>query len=341
MISNIRKEEVCNKYKEYLEVINKLCNKIMLQKHLEELCIKLNIAKDKFDVLKAVQELEKAEIIKKIRFMSSTNKFIIFKKYAIRYLQKADSSQAVSAVAKINTNRRYYESIFKTNFIIKVIIQSMIKANIDLNLENLLKFIDSINCNILYNKNNISDFYRKNLFKYKNYLNRSEVDKDINALDQQKENMLKNLNGEKTTSVKSKRKTKIDFLTESTIATLVRRDIYIAQIVKKDNSIIISAYFFDISNSQNAVNIALNYSICYRVFKRLFKCNIKLYFRVCTTNLVAERNLMNEFDKRSMNPISKELRTEQYLMTLLRSNHLNELDWQYMHIKIINYDIER
>ena len=51
MITNKAKEEACIKYRNYLELIDKLGNKIMLEKQFIDLCVKLNIARDRFIVL--------------------------------------------------------------------------------------------------------------------------------------------------------------------------------------------------------------------------------------------------------------------------------------------------
>jgi len=46
MITNQRKETTCAKYNDYLQIIYKLGNKMMLQKHLILLSMQLNVAKN-------------------------------------------------------------------------------------------------------------------------------------------------------------------------------------------------------------------------------------------------------------------------------------------------------
>ena len=63
MVTNERKQETCNKYREYLRVINIIGNKIILQKHLMAISINLGIVKDEFAFIRDIRELEKNEII--------------------------------------------------------------------------------------------------------------------------------------------------------------------------------------------------------------------------------------------------------------------------------------
>ncbi|MDM0804695.1 hypothetical protein [Clostridium perfringens] len=330
MITNKAKEEACIKYKSYLNVIDKLGNKIMLEKQLISLCIKLNIARDRFIVLKAIQELERNEVIKKINFGGSNNKIIIFKKYAIRFLGGFNSSQQVAAVPKVNSNNRYYLSYFKVQFILNTIILSMEKKNIKLSLDSLIEYIDGLNSNIFYGKNNVLEYYNNLNKKFYKYINQDEFNRSLQLLNKEYINLKNNLGRKKINIsedkfIKRNRKTKWDYLAEATIGTLIRKDIYIAQIIKKEDYININAYFFDVLNSQNSKNIILNYSICYTLFKRLFNCNIKLKFNYVARDEIAKINVVNKL-------------TKDKIKLLLRANNLNELEWQNMNLGIIESD---
>lgn len=330
MITNKGKEEACIKYKSYLDVIDKLGNKIMLEKQLISLCVKLNIARDRFIVLKAIQDLEKAEVIKKINFCDSNNKIIIFKKYAIRFLGGFNSSQQVAAVPKVNSNNRYYLSYFKVQFILNTIILSMEKKNMKLSLDSLLEYIDGLNSNIFYGKNNVLEYYNNLNKKFKKHINEDEFNRSLQLLNKEYINLKNNLGRKKINIsedkfIKRNRKTKWDYLAEATIGTLIRKDIYIAQIIKKEDYININAYFFDVLNSQNSKNIILNYSICYTLFKRLFNCNIKLKFNYVARDKIAKINVVNKL-------------TKDKTKLLLRANNLNELEWQNMNLGIIESD---
>ncbi|MDZ7542274.1 hypothetical protein GNF83_13695 [Clostridium perfringens] len=330
MITNKAKEEACIKYKSYLDVIDKLGNKIMLEKQLISLCVKLNIARDRFIVLKAIQDLEKAEVIKKINFCDSNNKIIIFKKYAIRFLGGFNSSQQVAAVPKVNSNNRYYLSYFKVQFILNIIILSMEKKNMKLSLDSLIEYIDGLNSNIFYGKNNVLEYYNNLNKKFNNDINKDEFNRSLELLNKEYINLTNNLGRKKTNCfedkpIKKTRKTKWDYLAEATIGTLIRKDIYIAQIIKNDDVLHVNAYFFDVLNSQNIRNLILNYSICYTLFKRLFNCNINLKFNYVAKNEIAKINVKNKLTKGN-------------LVHMLRANNLNELDWINMKLTIRESD---
>lgn len=325
MITNKAKEEACIKYKSYLNVIDKLGNKIMLEKQLISLCIKLNIARDRFIVLKAIQELERNEVIKKINFGGSNNKIIIFKKYAIRFLGGFNSSQNVAAVPKVNSNNRYYLSYFKVQFVIEIIIPSLERLEEELTLDSLISYIERLNSNILYNKNYCFEYYNNLKNNFKDNICENELNRALDILKKEYESLLKNLgkktNETKDKSIKKVRKTKWDYLAESNIGTLIRKNIYIGQIKRTDNNIKIFVYNFDVLNSQNVDNIVLNYCICYMLFKRLFNCNIELFFRVIAINKIAKENLKLKLGNGKFKRI-------------LRANHTDELDWECMHFKI-------
>lgn len=326
MITNKTKEEACIKYKSYIDVIDKLGNKIMLEKQFIALCVKLNIARDRFIVLKAIQDLEKAEVIKKINFGGSNNKIIIFKKYAIRFLGGFNSSQRVAAVPKVNSNNRYYLSYFKVQFILNIIIPSIERLEEELTLDSLISYIERLNSNIFYGQNNVLEYYNNLNKKFKKYINEDESNRALDILKKEHDTLIKNLERKKTNETKDKsikkvRKTKWDYLAEANIGTLIRKKIYIGQIKRTDNNIKIFVYNFDVLNSQNVDNIVLNYCICYMLFKRLFNCNIKLFFRVIAINKIAEENLKLKLGNGKFKRI-------------LRANHTDELDWECMHFKI-------
>ncbi|WP_195391082.1 hypothetical protein [Clostridium perfringens] len=330
MITNKAKEEACIKYKSYLDVIDKIGNKTMLEKQLISLCVKLNIARDRFIVLKTIQDLERNEIIKKINFGSSNNKIIIFKKFAIRFLGGFNSSQQVAAVPKVNSNSRYYLSYFKVQFILNTIIPSMEKKNMKLSLDSLLEYIDSLNSNILDRKNNVIEYYNNLNKKFNNDINKDEFNRSLELLNKEYINLKNNLGRKKINyfedkPIKKTRKTRWNYLAEATIGTLIRKDIYIAQIIKNDDVLHVNAYFFDVLNSQNSKNIILNYSICYTLFKRLFNCNIKLKFNYVARDEIAKINVVNKL-------------TKDKIKLLLRANNLNELDWKNMNLGIIESD---
>lgn len=91
----------------------------------------------------------------------------------------------------------------------------------------------------------------------------------------------------------------------------------------KDNCLKISAYYFNSTCSRDSYNIALNYSICYNVFSMIFKCGIKLFFKVVTSDESLKNSLRNKLYRRVINSITKELREDSYLIELLKANNLD------------------
>ncbi|RDY22555.1 hypothetical protein CHF27_012815 [Romboutsia maritimum] len=278
---------------------------MILQKQFIKILVQLGVAKYEFDAIKSISEMERAEIIKKIKYSNTNSKFILFKKYAIRYLANAKKSSEVASLTTVNSNKRYVENILKTQFILNIIIPSMKKRGLKLSVNDFLGFLDNINCNLLHSANNMTKYY-KNLIA-----NKSIVIDD-------------------------------DYLYNSNIATLARKNIFIAHI--EYNSITdntkIRVYYFNTSKDKNSYATTLNYSICYNTMKRLFGKNILLEFNVITLNNLIKDGLIEELNKKGINPRTKEKKTESYLIEMLRANRLCEIDFERMKIKIISYDIK-
>ena len=299
MITNEKKEQVCIIYDEYLRIIDKLGHGIMLQKQFIDICIKLNVSKDRFEVIKAIKDLQAYQIIKKINFKNTKNKFIIFKKFAIRYLSGAKLACQVAGLRPPSTNRKFYDSIFKMKFILDVIIPYIESRKKPVNLNELVITLNRLCCNILESKNSQVDYYKYKLYKFEDIIYTEEYEKHIKLLEKEKMLRKDNLNG-KIRVTKKSRKKRQDYIDNSTINTLVNKDIYIAQIIKKDKRIVVTVYFFDLQNSQNTANISFNIAITYNIFKKLF-CesgfDIHLNFRIATFDEIAERNIKNGLTK--------------------------------------------
>lgn len=90
-----------------------------------------------------IKESYKEEVIEFIKYISNNgvtkaqeqysntnSKFILLKKYAIRYLANAKKSSEVASLTTVNSNKRYVENILKTQFILNIIIPSMKRRDI-------------------------------------------------------------------------------------------------------------------------------------------------------------------------------------------------------------------
>ncbi|MDI6220632.1 hypothetical protein KLJ98_15295 [Clostridioides difficile] len=342
MITNERKQIVCEKYDIYLRIINDLGNKIMLQKQLVQIAIELGIAKTEFEAMRATIELEQAEIIKKIKFSNTNNKFILFKKYAIRYLAGANDGNAVAGLTTVNSNKRYVESIMYVEFILRVLIPSAKKAKGEITYDTLLKAIDEFNCNILYKANDMEEYYKNIWNKNTLKLDKEELENDISILLKEKEVRIGNLRGVKSSNINKKRKNKEEQLYTSNLATLARKNIFIANMnyVHKVEKIKIIAYYFNIAVDKNTTTVALNYSITYNTLKRLFGGNIILEFKIVVIDKIVGDSLIKDLNKRYINPRTKERTADNYLSVLLKVNGLNEVDFTNIKTTIIDYNID-
>lgn len=59
------------------------------------------------------------------------------------------------------------------------------------------------------------------------------------------------------------------------------------------------------------------------MFSKIFKCRIKLFFKVVTSDESLKNYLQNKLYRRVINPITKELCEDSYLIELLKANNLN------------------
>ena len=322
MKTNEYKEELCNKYKEYLLIIDKIGNKIMFQRQLIELAVLLNVAQDKYKVIKVINELVSGEIIKRTHFGSKKTQILIFKKYAIRFLKGLNSSQEIGAVPKVTTNSRYWESFLKVEVILEIYIPQMHEQQIDLNLNNLLEFLKF--STILLSKNDGAEFY-KNLMEDNN-INKDVINEHLKILKMERNNILKNLNkkqqqdNDERKKNNRKRKDKWDFLSFSTVNTLLRRNIYILSIYKNDkNTIGIDCIWLDVNNTQNFEKGITNLAITYNFLSKLFNKKIKLNYMMIVQNKIARINIKRDCYKQ--NDILKKLK-------------ISELDWSNFTVMI-------
>lgn len=342
MITNERKQMICEKYDIYLKIINEIGNKMMLQRQLVQIVVELGVAKNKFEAMRAILALEEAEIIKKIKFSSTNNKFILFKKYAIRYLAGASKGSEVASIPSVNSNKRYIECIMRVEVILRVLIPSIKRRNVKVDYNNLLKYIEEFNCNILYKPNDMEQYYRSILNRNNLKFDKEEIENDISILMQEKEVRIGNLKGVKSQNLNKNRKNKEEQLYTSNLATLARKNIFIANMnyVHKIEKTKIVAYYFNTAVDKNTTTVALNYSITYNTLKRLFGDNIILEFKIVVIDEIVGDSLTKDLNKRYINPRTKERTGDNYLSALLKANGLNEVDFPNIKITIIDYNID-
>ena len=337
MKTNERKQEICKKYDEYLKLIDIVGDKIILLEQLIELSVLLNIASNKFEIIRAVKEMEDNEVIKKIRYSNTKNKVILLKKYAIRYLKGVNSSSKVASLPVVTTNKRYDLRILKNNFIINEIIKEMQLREIKLNLNNLIIYINLNRCNILLKNNESIKYYNQLINDNKLKINKNEIVYDCNNLKMQNDIIKANLNGIAIKNIDRKIKTKSDILYNSNIATLMRKNIYIKNIVQNEKMTRVNLYYLNVSNKANPYVIALNYTIAYNIMERLFGENIYLEFNIIVQNELIKLNILNELNKKGINQRTREPRKESYIIELLKMNKMTNNDLRKGKIIIKSY----
>lgn len=337
MKTNERKQQICEKYNEYLKLIDILGDKIMLLEQLIELSILLNIAKNKFEVVRAVSEMEENEVIKKIRYSNTKKKVILLKKYAIRYLKGVNSSSKVASLSAVTTNKRYDLRILKNNFIIKEIIKEMQSREIKINLNNLISYIEYNRCNILIKNIDGIKYYNQLLSDNKLRVNKSEIEYDCNNLKEQNDIVQANLNGVAIKNADRNIKTKTDILYNSNISTLIRKNIYIKNIIQNEKRTRINLYYLNISNKANPYVTALNYAIAYNIMERLFGENVYLEFNIIVKDEMIKLDILNELNKKGINQRTREPRKESYIIELLKMNRMTDKDLRKGKIIIKSY----
>jgi copper chaperone CopZ len=368
--TNEQKEAVCSKYKEYLEIIDVFGNKVMLQKQLWQYIEKFGIEKHYIDFTKALAELEQYEVIKKEQFMGTSNKVIVFKKYAIRFLTGAKQSKDVGAVPKLQTPERVLISLFKSHFILNKVIPALEKKQIKPGIPEIFNYMENNLNSILYNKTKGLDYLSTFKSKLGSILTK-EYDKSFEKMNElemirsearKKGSMTKKGKGkgkleantknaleavntalkalEGTISIKVSPKEKK--LNEYNIDSMLNAFIYIAQIVKKSDVVTITLLHFDIFNKQDLYHIALCISAISNMFKRWFNNTliVKLKYSVVLYDQVAQDNLQKEAKKKgSINPRTKELSSEERLTELFKLNNIIEDERENIEVFFTNYNI--
>lgn len=74
--------------------------------------------------------------------------------------------------------------------------------------------------------------------------------------------------------------------------------------------------------------------------KRLFGDNINIEFRVICLNELIQQRIIQDLNKKGINPRTKEKRIDTYLIEMLRANRLSDIDFERMNIKILTYNID-
>lgn len=304
MVKTKYKIEICRKYRVYLEVIFIIGNCVMLQKQFYEICRKLNISISDYQIRKALNELEKAQIIKKQKFLYSKNNLIVLRKFGIRFLLNKDYSNQVSSLPK-NIDKRAIYSVFKSDRIIKMI------DGYDLySWDNFLDKMFDLNSSLLYSKSK-GVFYHEMLIQKYN-LNVSQQELYLRCCENHNR-MLENLEkGRKGESNNINKCDKLDInydelwmkkrnninLENLTMDTLINSNIHIQSIIDLMNTKIVEVLIMDVNNTQNTNKMINNIIATCIVLCNIFNDDsIEFRFRLLVWDDVAKDNIKSKLGK--------------------------------------------
>lgn len=291
MKNNIYKEQTCIKYRELLNIIGIISKGYILQKQLIQYMILLDIANSEYKARKIIEELEYAELIKKINFADTKNKIILLRKFGIRFLQGKKGSGSVGAISTCSTSKRYYKSIFINHYVLlnlKAASEFLYTAKVKTILVAMQDFkMNLIMDNIDFYK--ILKSYGFDEFLVDNHIEKIEIERKIrkeiliNAKNKTKTNAKNN-----TTNLTSKEK-RAYLMLNATLDTLKRKDCYF-RLFKGKDTIIANIYYFDYCNTQNVVKIVENIALIVS-FMEQAKVRHNINFTIFCWDLVAIENI--------------------------------------------------
>ena len=327
MKNNIYKEQICIKYKKIIEIIGVLSKGYIIQKQLIQYMIILDIANSEYKCRKIIEELQDAELIKKINFEDTKNKIILLRKYAIRFLQDKKGSKSVGAISTCTTSKRYYKSIFINHFILELckneyfsntakkhgVIKALEYYRFNFALDNLYlyKILREYKADELTVNTHIEKIQQDRL-------NRQEI------LANAKKGIRTNTNNININLTETEKRQNL--MLNSTLETLKRKDCYIR--IFRTDLIKINICYLDYCNTQNNVKIIENISIIMAIMRDLFPANTYVInFQVCAWDEVALRNILK---KLTINDIQDKIRL--YSINISTIELKRVLNIQYLNI---------
>lgn len=344
MVKNEEKMELCRKYRVYLEMIFILGNNVMLQKQFYDISKKLNISISDYQTRKALDELEKAQIIKKQNFLYSKNKVIVLKKFAIKFLLNKESSNKVASTPK-SIDTRVITSVFKVDRLIKIIDAYEIYS-----WDNFLDKMYDVNSSLIYNKSKgifyhemLINKYNLNLYEQEAYLRGVEnYDKMLSNLEYGRHNTIDTSILDSNDYIPiSNTTTKTRKIENATIDTLLNSNIHIQSIIDLTDTKIIEVVIMDVNNSQSINKIIDNIIISCIVMRGIFKeINIEFRFKIVMWDAIAKENVKSMLNKKNINEEYNYIRNKLDSYKFDGRNVLLDLKLDINDIKISLCDID-
>lgn len=347
MVKTKDKTEICRKYRIYLEVIFIIGNCVMLQKQFYEICRKLNISVSDYQTRKSLDELEKAQIIKKQKFLYSKNNLIVLRKFGIRFLLNKDYSNQVSSLPK-NIDRRAIHSVFKSDIIINII------DKLDLyNWDNFLDKMCDLNSSLLYSKYRGIYYHEMLIQKYNLNIQKQELylrgcknhDRMLSNLKKRKHSEDNDINNSDSfyincNNLEIKNNSNIN-LERLTMDTLINSNVHIQTIIDLIDIKIVEVLIMDINNTQNINKIIQNIISSCIVMCNIFKdSNIEFRFKLVTWDEVAKNNIKNKLVRREPYKEMNYIRNKLNSYKIESRNILFDLGLDINDIKISIYHLD-
>lgn len=380
--TKIRKQRVCEAYKEYLEIIYHFGNKVMLQKQLLEYALTLNLAKDKHEFYKQILELVEAGVILRERFASfgkiTCLHTLKLRKFGISFVEGKNSTQAVGAVRKANSNERIILSMFKNTYVLKKLIPRLSKSQKDITVDCIKSLIKQDMSNIFFNRNQglvylknldevvVQNHFCKNFYQTEiSNLMKINQRRSMGLSKGSKASVGKGVRGTKKRPPESSLKalktaterleesegtsvmTKQQKLDKYNIETLINNHCFVIQIKEIAGQFVATILVFDIINSQDLNKIGMKIAMIYNYFFNLMKTNAPFLLKVgvvCFDN-EALRNVEAEAIKKVYD-FSTKVEKGQKLSLILKDWKVTEdkqeqhLDIRFTHYNLTNDYLE-
>lgn len=171
--------------KDLLKLILVVGNKVVLQRQLREVCIKLNLSRNKDSFNDLINDLENAKLIEILPYKgdSNNNKFIMLKNPCIKWLadehfQERNLKLDTTSVGKKITNNRKSTSMYKMQWVIRLL-NSKTALNRNINtVDSLFDYLYK-ETTILHGKHRGLEIYKTFILQNEDVINLQQSEKDL------------------------------------------------------------------------------------------------------------------------------------------------------------------
>ena len=308
------KESVCNRLGDYLKVINFLGDDFMAQRQFVQFCYELGLVKkDDRDtnITAIINDLVKADLVKKTRIGVTNAKMLLLTKYAKRWLAGAVTSQDVSATKAYKSDKPYLKSIMRMDYFLKFVWPNLKRAGIN-DLTAIEKVLENGHNSLLFKRKYSERYYylltQTEVFKsdlntlrltemwrwchYRLAVDKQRLNHDLNKFevaalhyDEKSKNSASlwinlkyNLNeelGKNTPPVVREQ----NYL--RTLYELINRDVVITSVSKKSHSYLVVFNVFDAYNNADINKIERSIVATIKMFNAMFNADVQIKFK-CT-----------------------------------------------------------